>query len=104
MWSEEGKSLLIKIQGRLYVNDFTPEPVHGSHMVDWIEEWFGGDFCLYEEEEDNNDDDLISKSSSLDPFFLALAAQRGCDTAFIPIYDLINHHSGKINIEFNPSI
>lgn len=44
-------------------------------VVDWIE--------------------MYQKGCNVDKHMLALTSSRGYDTAFIPIWDLVNHHNGK---------
>ena len=84
------------------MHDFMPEPVHGSHMVRWMDEYFG-ESCLssdYDVDDDEDDDD---NDEVLDRHFMALVVQRGFDIALVPIYDMINHHKGKINTIPKPS-
>eukprot|EP00980_Cylindrotheca_fusiformis_P018322 scaffold5975_cov99-Cylindrotheca_fusiformis.AAC.7 len=94
MWSNAGKKLLLKVQGDLEMTDFNRDTAEGKHMVDWIDDWFGGLACLIDDEDGDR----------LEDFFLALAAQRGYDYALVPIYDMLNHHNGNVNTETRPSI
>lgn len=88
----KGQELLLKVQGDISMYDFMPEPVHGSHMVNWMDEYFG-DSCLSEEDDE-----------ALDRHFMALVVQRGFDEALIPIYDMVNHNRGKVNTVTRPSV
>ena len=81
MWSDTGKTLLQKV-----VN----ETFETSKVVSWMDAWFGESCFHYE--------DL-----TLDEHLLALVMQRSFDTHLIPIYDMINHHAGKVNIYSEPN-
>jgi hypothetical protein len=72
VWSPAGKDLLLKVQGRIYVQDYEPMSVKGEHLVNWIEEWFM-ESCLYDQE----------ANISMDPHFLAMTTQRGFDTLLV---------------------
>lgn len=90
MWSEEGKKLLEKVQGKYYPRDFEADPAPGSHLHDWIQQKYG--WCLEWEGEE------------LDEWFLAVVLQRGYDYALIPIYDMLNHNNGDVNTITKPTI
>ena len=65
-----------------------------KRIVNWIDQFFEKKRCLNEDEPDEY----------LNPFFVAMAIQRGYDYALIPIYDMLNSHEGKINSITKPSI
>ena len=82
-WSPQGKDLLRKVA------------VPGSPMVDWIDWNFKGE-----------KNDCISSTSSdkegeisFEEHMLEMTMQRCFDSALIPIWDMVNHHNGKINTE-----
>lgn len=76
-WSEPGKNLLRKA--------FKP----GSDVVDWIDRYYMKGIseasCI-------NDD-------SFEIHMMEMTIQRSFDTALIPIWDMVNHHNGRINTE-----
>jgi hypothetical protein len=96
MWSRAGQHLLMRVQGDLNTNGVETY-TDGNEMTSWLEEWFENDCMLRVQHQD--------EEGSLNPYFLALATQRGYDYAMLPIYDMINHHNGnKINTITRPSI
>jgi hypothetical protein len=86
VWSHAGKELLMHVQGGIFMKDYDLESADGEHMVNWIDEWFL-ESCLMDEDGDQ----------CLDPYFLAVVTQRGFDSMLAPIYDMMNHHNGKVN-------
>eukprot|EP00980_Cylindrotheca_fusiformis_P006597 scaffold1389_cov122-Cylindrotheca_fusiformis.AAC.15 len=86
VWSNGGKELLMEVQGSIYMTDVELETTDAENMVDWIDDWMM-DSCLMNEE----------GTECLDPYFVAVVTQRGFDSMLAPVYDMINHHNGKIN-------
>jgi len=80
-WSKLGKEKLRAV--------VTP----GSDVVDWMDLYFHGTAC----------DPSILKNDPDGTSALALVIQRGFDNSLIPIWDMVNHHNGRINTE-NDSI
>jgi len=76
-WSQAGKDLLRKVL----------PPNHDG--VDWINQRFRN-ICI-------GDDDPLEEHA------VALTVQRGFDNALIPIWDMVNHKNGHVNVE-NDSI
>lgn len=76
-WSKAGKDVLRAV--------LTP----GSDVVDWIDTRFKGS-CI-------RSDDAFGEH------VVALTTQRGFDSALIPIWDMVDHRNGWVNIE-NDSI
>lgn len=74
VWSDEGKEMLRKLA------------VPGSDIVDWIQLRFKDNKCI--DDHDPHQEHLA-----------AMTVQRCFDTALIPIWDMVNHHNGKINTE-----
>lgn len=74
-WSEVGKDLLRSI-----------EP--SGYLVDWMDlDYHDNEKCI---------------RSTYDRHMLALTVQRGYDTTFIPLWDMINHRNGHVNTESDP--
>lgn len=86
VWSQAGKDLLLQVQGWIYMTDYDLGSAESDHMVNWIDDWFL-ESCMMNE--DGNE--------CLDPYFVAVVTQRGFDSMLAPIYDMINHHNGKVN-------
>ncbi|CAJ1945892.1 unnamed protein product [Cylindrotheca closterium] len=93
MWSPSGQHLLLRVQGDLFMVDDNGF-VNPSRMTKWIDRYYETK-CLNPRDEENE---------YLNPFFVAMAIQRGYDKALIPIYDMLNSHEGKINSITRPSI
>ena len=90
MWSDTGKALLQKVVDETFETSKVVSWMDGSKVVSWMDEWFEESCFHYE--------DL-----TLDKHLLALVMQRSFDTHLIPIYDMINHHAGKVNIYSEPN-
>jgi SET domain len=92
-YSENGKNLLRKIQGRITKQNTVSEN-YGNYslppwqLVDWIDEQFVKNNCI----EGDKPEQVHA---------VALAIQRGYDTEFIPIWDMFNHHNGLLNMATN---
>lgn len=92
-YSETGKDLLRKIGGK--IEALKKSPNYGNYslppwqMVDWIDENFVQTGCFEKMDE------------KLGYHAVALAIQRGYDTEFIPVWDMFNHHNGKLNLVTN---
>lgn len=102
VWTPAGQHLLTQVQGDLNMNG-VGSYTDGKEIASWIWEWFEDD-CM--NSKDDAAGDNATASESLNPYFLALATQRGYDYAMLPIYDMLNHHNGKnkINTITRPSI
>ncbi|CAJ1955509.1 unnamed protein product [Cylindrotheca closterium] len=94
MWTDVGKHLITKVQGDLSMMDFDTESISGIHMHDWIDDYFGGEFCLIDTE----------SGEEMEEWYVAMATQRGYDYCLIPVYDMLNHHNGIVNSITRPSI
>jgi hypothetical protein len=92
MWSPSGQHLLLRVQGDLYVKDDRGF-VSPKRIVNWIDSYFETK-CLNKEDENDY----------LNPFFVAMAIQRGFDIALIPVYDMLSGSEGKINSITRPSV
>ena len=95
MWTDDGKSLLVKIQGNIYMNDNWPKHVDGDYIVNWMyhEENFGK-WC-FDYEEFMEKKTFTTTTKTLDPHYLSIVLQRGYDKMLVPLYDMINHHRGE---------
>mmetsp|Transcript_28166 Transcript_28166/g.68563 ORF Transcript_28166/g.68563 Transcript_28166/m.68563 type:complete len:307 (+) Transcript_28166:486-1406(+) len=94
MWTDVGKYLITKVQGDLSMMDFDTEDISGEHMHDWIDDYFGGDYCLLD----------TDTGEEMEEWYIAIATQRGYDFCLIPLYDMLNHHNGLVNSVTRPSI
>lgn len=74
MWSEMGKKLLEKVQGDLSMVNFDTMAISGDHLHDWIDDYFGEEFCLHDED----------TGEELEEWYVAMATQRGFDYCLIP--------------------
>jgi hypothetical protein len=74
MWTDVGKYLITKVQGDLPMLDLDTEGTSGEHMHNWIDEYFGGDFCLVDPE----------TGEEMEEWYVAMAIQRGFDYFLIP--------------------
>jgi len=74
-WSPVGQYLLLKVQGDLPMTDAFGK-TDPEAMVEWLE--YIHELC-------------VEDGDTLDPHFIALAVQRGFDSALIPVYGMINH-------------
>lgn len=72
-WSEAGKEMLRKVA------------TSGSDLVDWIDTAFGDKECI-------DPDDPLKR------YALEIVRQRAYDVSFIPIWDMVNHDNGRINV------
>lgn len=90
MWSPVGQHLLFEVQGDWSTHNFDKQG-EGEDMAMWLWKSFEPN-CMF-----TND--------TLNPFYIAVAVQRGYDTALIPVYDMLNHYNGdKVNSITRPSI
>lgn len=94
MWTDAGKKLLEKVQDEMELMDLDADPEPGKHFHNWIQEWYGGEYCLY--------DNVTHKV--MDEWFISVTQQRGYDYTLIPIYDMLNHDPGNVNTITRPSI
>jgi hypothetical protein len=96
-YSKLGKELLRKLSGsgssskdaasaRIKIGDDYAMPPW--ELVDWIDEHFVQTGCIAE-----GDDQAYHAVS--------LVVQRGYDHELIPVWDMFNHHNGKLNLETN---
>ncbi|CAB9520462.1 expressed unknown protein [Seminavis robusta] len=89
-YSEPAKNLLRKIQGRITNATASSDTQYSQPpLVDWIEEQFVQTKC-------------ITPSKPEEVQAVALTIQRGYDSEFIPVWDMVNHHNGKLNVDNTP--
>ncbi|CAJ1948599.1 unnamed protein product [Cylindrotheca closterium] len=90
MWSNVGQHLLFEVQGDWSIHDFETQG-EGEDIVMWLWKSFEPN-CMF-------------RNDTLNPFYIAMAVQRGYDIALIPVYDMLNHYNGdKVNSITRPSI
>jgi SET domain len=93
-YSQAGKNLLRQILGPIPEGE-PPSKMFGkyqlppAHLVDWIDELFIQTGC-------------IEAGNVWQEHVVALSAQRGYDTEFIPLWDMVNHDNGKLNTANSP--
>ena len=100
-YSELGRAVLKSIVDRPIASfsetsweNFTQEDIDRMHyalhpawhMTDWIDDHFVASGCI-------EADDEMGRHA------VALAIQRGYDSEFIPIWDMVNHSNEKVNVE-----
>jgi hypothetical protein len=93
-YSQAGKNLLRQILGPIpegeAPNKFNDKyQLPPSQLVDWIDELFIQTGC-------------IEAGNVLQEHAVALSAQRGYDSEFIPLWDMVNHDNGKLNTANSP--
>jgi SET domain len=81
-WSTAGKDRLRQVL-----------PAVNRDVVDWIEMHFT--FCTQEQQQ--NED----QQGGVDRHLIALTVQRGYDVALIPLWDMVNHDNGRVNVGTN---
>jgi len=90
-YSPAAKSILREMQGIKTEEEMAGKrwfsgKYHFHPVVDWIDEGFVQKGCMEE-------DDLDTYHTVM------LAIQRGYDTEYIPIWDMLNHDNGRVNID-----
>eukprot|EP00978_Attheya_sp_CCMP212_P046258 scaffold380731_cov59-Attheya_sp.AAC.3 len=77
MWSESGQKLLRKV---------APKGKKGT-LLDWMDR--------------HKESGCIQSGNVFEEHAMELTTQRGFDTFFIPIWDMVNHNNGRVNTEHN---
>eukprot|EP00978_Attheya_sp_CCMP212_P048228 scaffold489782_cov110-Attheya_sp.AAC.1 len=78
MWSESGQKLLRKV---------APKGKKGP-LLDWMNK--------------HKESGCIQSGNVFEEHAIEIIIQRGFDIFLIPIWDMVNHHNGRINTEHNP--
>lgn len=87
-YSPAGKMLLREILSTGMETNDAYSTLPPRHLVDWIDRHFVDTGCIQA-----NDSNAYHA--------VAMTIQRGYDTAFIPVWDMVNHDNGRLNLGTN---